>query len=71
MPKDRLYIVTGLGRKKPLLRDTLATTAKQSKILAVNAALRCEPEGDVNWRTLLSWGHHCIPITVSYRIPKS
>lgn len=71
MPHANLHIILGIGRKQPLLRDTLATTAKLAKILAVNNMLREYPVyGDeienFSWRTLQSWGYRCVPVTMSY-----
>lgn len=75
MPRANLHIVLGMGRKRPLLRDTLATTAKQAKIFAVNNTLRDHPAYgneivDFDWSVLQSWGYRCVPITISYRAPR-
>lgn len=71
MPHARLHIVVGIGMKKPICRDTLASTAREAKILAVNNMLRSNPREDITWKTLLSWGYRCVPITVSYPKPKA
>ena len=69
MPNSRAYIVLGIGRKRPLLRDTLATTSREAKILAVNSMLRDRPGEDCTWRMLHSWGYECVSVTVSYKAP--
>jgi len=71
MPRTRLHIVVGIGMKKPICRDTLASTAREAKILAVNNMLRSNPSEDITWRTLHEWGYRCVPITVSYRNVKN
>jgi hypothetical protein len=73
MPRARLHICLGMGKKKPLLRDTLATTAREAKIIAVNSILRDYPTyGDeiknFGWSTLQKWGYRCVPISVSYSL---
>jgi hypothetical protein len=73
MPRARLYICLGMGRKKSLLRDTLDTTAKQSKIRLVNSLLADYPTygeeiKNFGWPTLHKWGYRCVPITVSYNL---
>jgi hypothetical protein len=72
MTRARLYICLGIGRKKPLLRDTLAATAREARILAVNNILLDYPQygeeiKNFGWSELQKWGYRCVPITVAYR----
>ena len=68
--RSRLYIIIGMGMKNPICRDTLAATAREAKILAVNNVLRGSPREDIDWHRLSSWGYRCVPITVSYNITR-
>ena len=75
MPRATLHIVIGIGRKRPLLRDTLATTAREAKIIAVNNILRDYPAykteiDGFGWRTMHEWGFRCVPVRMSYRLPR-
>lgn len=70
MKKHRLHIV--IGFRGALLRDTLATTARQAKRLCINSLWRdhSEYEQKVQWRDVESWGWRCVPATLSYSSPK-
>jgi hypothetical protein len=59
-----------MGRKKPLCRDTLATTARGAKSLAIINMRRERTSQAIDWPTLHGWGYRCVPITVSYSTPR-